>query len=703
MLIFLIKDNDGKTAFGLACISSNHECARLLRALHWAHDKDKSQNERVRKDQTKKKKEEEARAARGRLKAEKAQLSYTNWMKERHLSPKGTPKATEKRKESRSKSCSTCTSTSKHQSSVIASQPMTVLPIKLNSHQEQRNLESIGKPYKLHPYTNSAPLIKSHRQKKSSRNKDTPSRLSQSRTVYRARSRGSTSTSSSSSESASASVSISKSSKSISTLVSAPTIELSCDEDDVGIDSVVDPVKSEDITYATSPLPYQVPSHAVGSENSHSNTLLLSEQDIQKNKDCEEADDNLDEDCDSWNELDLVQNDREDEDELVIPYPDYDYSGATDDNSESSLFHDVGDYNNLDSLSLPTVLTKGRTQAELLQLLCRLGNSEDHNSRKHRRSNSFSHNSNRSFSAHFTRRLSLGSIPEGRIVTDYVNEEDDEESTVSSQLLKDLENAINSITGTEEQDSPREHTQEMFKNPENDVVEDIVAHGEERVDSPQQNGYQCATYPSPSIHDQVMDGESDALASAHSMDEIAPSTTLNIVNLAWDVHSKSVQTHVLKTSLPPRNITPPSKKITHPSRKITPPSKKITSPSRKITPPPQKITPPSRKFTPPSKKITPPSRKITPPSIKITPPSRKITPPPQKITSPSRKITPPSRKISPQSQPVQKSDSDPCLASPTTDNDKLFFIEESEDIAEHEVSTTLLDIIPPPIPYTRSA
>ena len=45
-----------KTPYDVACLHGNHECARLLRALNWAKDKDhisqsKLQQERVRQNQ----------------------------------------------------------------------------------------------------------------------------------------------------------------------------------------------------------------------------------------------------------------------------------------------------------------------------------------------------------------------------------------------------------------------------------------------------------------------------------------------------------------------------------------------------------------------------------------------------------------------------------------------------------------------------
>jgi hypothetical protein len=434
-----------------------------------------------------------------------------------------------------------------------------------------------------------------------------------------------------------------------------------------------------------------------------------------------------------------------------LAYPQYDFDVEDD----GGLFHDVGDINNLESLSLPTIMTKDKTPAEILQLLRKLERPGSPAQKYFRRSNSYSHSS-KQVSRAVGRRLSLGSIPEGKVVTDY-KEEMTDDNDLASQFFRDLENTIRGVNSPDV-----EGVEERGQSPSGCSSDEDVP----------------VTTPCGSSKADIQEEHTSGTSAASKSPK-----TLKILNFSWDPTSNLVHTEVSSTpitsmerkpslrvptkrqpptSIPALEVTPPTS-LHVPSetpRKITPPSHRVT-PLRKITPPPHEVMPPSyseevpdssthdisgcypppsdstvpsRRITPPPRKITPPYRRDTPPSRKLTPPSRKVTPPPRKDTPPARRITPPPSKalpvyhmtsldseqpspymdslarrpISPgaatppvsssmHSVPFQLSLSEPCI-TPTQDIDEelcadstrnvaapLFYLEESEE-SEEEVS-----------------
>lgn len=380
-----------------------------------------------------------------------------------------------------------------------------------------------------------------------------------------------------------------------------------------------------------------------------------------------------------------------------LAYPQYDFE--EDDDDDNSLFHDVGEFNNLESLSLPSAVTKDRTPAEVLQLLRNFG-SPGNGRKKFRRSNSFSYSSKQSAGPP-GRRHSLGSIPEDKVVTDY--EELDEEDRIDSQLLRDFEKVINGISGT-------------------GIIEDVLKTGD-KGRSPEESTAgtdnseplkksSVSTSSCPDIlleaGTQGLEDEFSAFATAKPSKSLQ---TLKIVNFAWNPVSKlvytqvssvpmerkpslKVSTHQDTTQLPhnhptledsslaseimvPQETTPSLQGGggVRPEREVSPLSQKTMTPSRTIslpfceascpddvfasvTPPPHIIMSPSRRVTPPpcepssllhegasSRKITPPSCRVTPPSCEVPPLShstRQISPevggasmPPQSATKPA--------------------------------------------------------------------
>ena len=103
-------------------------------------------------------------------------------------------------------------------------------------------------------------------------------------------------------------------------------------------------------------------------------------------------------------------------------------NGGSSTSIDGLTFHDVGQVNDLQSLAVPSVSTDKPTisPAELLQLL-RLA-SNDTNKRSLRRASSFSSRGSKERSDR-GRRFSLGAIPEGEIVTHYLDEQPEDFDT----------------------------------------------------------------------------------------------------------------------------------------------------------------------------------------------------------------------------------------------------------------------------------
>lgn len=725
----------------MACTSGHYESARLLHALHWAHKKNEAQIEKQREEQVLQRVEAEVKTMEAEVKAERAQTAYSNWLREKKLDSLSSPSKCEQRRESRiispfftrrsSIPCRTCTFSGKSRtkSGQSTSEPKHPVPISINFHQVQKNLDSIGKPDKMHPYTNYRPRAYTARNRKSLTN----SAQSKSRaSSTKATNRSSTSKSRANSRATNRCSTAPTAGVNFFANKIRPSAQ-SRNHDNSGrgiadVETLVSepPLSAANVTagsnnFKTSP--------TVDEENGAFSKSNYAAHGKGNTSDSDEHSNSEDSESEYY-ELNLSKlNMHDDGDGLT--YPQYGF----DIDDDASLFHDVGEFNDLESLSLPAVLTKDKTPAEVLQLLQHLGSSGN-TKRKFSRSHSFSHNTNQ-FSGHFRRRLSLGPIPEGRMVTDYTEKE--EENDIESQILRDLENSIRSIDGTEDKDGSVESS---WLQPPTGVSSDENPSSAYAIQSLQPP---ASTFAEESLLPQER--------------TVPPPKMLKIVNLAWDVTSNTVQSHVSlspitppptrksslmsphatrlqqhgttdspqhelvaplpvpqfdEAALSPQETTP-SHRTTPPPRKITPPaSHKISPPSHKISPPPPhnsippELTPPSCNITPsqcltPARKLTPPSRKLTPPPHTVTPPSHYFAP--RKFTPPSRKITPPLRSVSPPhedtlntentmplpSSPIQSSASDSCIVlsrqrrstpphitrSPHT---PLFYIEEAEDL-----------------------
>ena len=235
---------------------------------------------------------------------------------------------------------------------------------------------------------------------------------------------------------------------------------------------------------------------------------------------------------------------------------------------EDDLFHDVGQTNSLNALSLPNTLTKDRTPAEVVQLLRSLGDLPRFN-----RSNSFSHSYSMAHRHKNPRRFSLGAIPEGKIVTSY---SDDEQST--SQLLDTqfLESLIVNLEGGGRQD--------------NDSIRRVGTHGvhdddEELFDSASDESetLSCTSSSnstsdeSPEVDDFIEVPHSDLPTVAITQDNMPPQITcpqsLKVVNLAWNPLLNTVQSHISEYPLSPPDFSNKGGRCT-PTHKLPPTNKK---------------------------------------------------------------------------------------------------------------------------------
>jgi len=89
LLSLFFQDKDGFTAYNIACLQSQHECARLLRALHWANKKDTSTSQGMREEAMRQSREKEAKVLHARLKKEAAGTAYDKWLEKNNATNSG--------------------------------------------------------------------------------------------------------------------------------------------------------------------------------------------------------------------------------------------------------------------------------------------------------------------------------------------------------------------------------------------------------------------------------------------------------------------------------------------------------------------------------------------------------------------------------------------------------------------------------------
>lgn len=149
------------TPLDLACLHGNHECARLLKALHWAKNKDCVAEHRIWKNRQCQKQKAVIKIVQTKLRQQEAEIAYEEWLKQNQFStsPILLPKPSRTTCETCSKQMSLASKTTC--ASNTESYPR-VAKIQLCFDQAQHNLESVGKPEKLYPYVNYPPAQYRH-------------------------------------------------------------------------------------------------------------------------------------------------------------------------------------------------------------------------------------------------------------------------------------------------------------------------------------------------------------------------------------------------------------------------------------------------------------------------------------------------------------------------------------------------------------
>ena len=557
---------------------NQHECARLLRALHWASKKDSEDKEKLRKDEIKRRQTNALLSLQEQLRKEAVELSYNQW-----LEKKSNPGIRDRMPVTYARSTMSSRGDSKRLSvSTRKSIPHLRFSIKVNPKQAKRNIASVGKPDKLQPYTNYPPIGKSFGSRTSVHH------LSKSRSEPQSMGRMSRSA--------------------VQSAGATPASVKHCNRTDHHQNAVVTKnnqrrsvrggveskeKRSHKSGYDVSknqaePQYNQTEKHELKTVNS-----VIDQNDTGKvdKEPIIAAGDNFRADVDKSEEQNNNIKGKDDIDEKVTEglspeeeevIDELDFStlrgnGALNDfiidGDEDDLFHDVGQTNSLNALSLPNTLTKDRTPAEIIQLLRSFGGL----SRSYNRSNSFSLGHSMVDKNRSQRRFSLGAIPEGRIVTSY-----SEEDQSSSQLLDKqfLESLIQSLNGGVSKTVQGAHIQHDHQG-DSDLDSELESDDSETSSYFTSNGSGKGDFPAylDDVHDQVCKDVSPIPKVEVSQDDmpsfISRPPSLKVVNLAWDPVSNSVQSHVSRSEspLPPPDFSQMEGRRT-PTLRMTPPNSK---------------------------------------------------------------------------------------------------------------------------------
>lgn len=510
-----------------------------------------------------------------RLRKEAADVSYDQWLEKKNMSatrPKGHGKG-ERKHRTYSRSTASSRAASKQASvSIHKSNPQLTSAIKVNPKQAKRNVTTVGKPEKMQPYTNYPPAGHRTSMHCLSKTRSEPSRSGRS---------------------------------SRATIRSAASVpagvryysKLHQQQATMQHQNNEEQKQNEDITERKET--YESGKGMEGSKQQQAEQrqqCTLRDADKSVNEEQLIVVEKISEDDGKTQELEKMNNEGEKtkitdgsnvnpledgvdeldftklkENDLFVNR----FAGANEcsiEGEEDDLFHDVGQTNSLNALSLPNTLTKDRTPAELVQLLRSFGG----HSGSYNRSNSFSYGHSMVHRGRSQRRLSLGAIPEGQIVTSYSDEDQSTSQLLDDQFLESLICSLSSDSG--KQNSLNQDGGELF-DLESDESEILSCSTSSEDESMAEDDDQCK-----SVRDQepvLPKVEISQDDSSPLVRQITRPQSLKVVNLAWDPVLNTVQSHISESPLSQPDFSSGFSRRTQ-THKLTPPSRNSNAQSHRL-------------------------------------------------------------------------------------------------------------------------
>ena len=491
----------------MAQLNGHFECARLLQALHWCSHKDQKLKEKLQLEDYLAEKELRDKTFNRFNKRHRGTKAFEQWLsiKQIPLGARQDPGACELRLDSRLSHHSTCScegcSFSCH-SSIIANKKLTH-STKLSYSQSPNNLKSVGKPSKMYPYTNYPE--KPYRAHKSSDGKFTANnragkKLHQlSKTFPLARVNG-----------------------------KVTTTECRTTPDDHVVEAISDDqsASSDNCIVVTPTINMSNSNEVQLQENISSENLKINEQEG------------------IVNGINTLTGHIRCENGL-------EQSTADTGDSNDLTFHDVGPVNDLQTVSAnvssPTIIRLLQTQTlqQVTQTTAAPVRSVSHSQINHR------HNAYR---GKLHRRVSLGSIPEGRVVTDYSRELEDDHSLqdaiiqellLAQQQAKENRSNFNDTTGWSSDGSGSEDAGSSSGSEANsdEGEQDWAESSYDRKNRPLRPKGALATRSTPSLSNKNLAefqppkrpssvGSAKVSAKFNNTQKSSP-PSLAILNLAW--------------------------------------------------------------------------------------------------------------------------------------------------------------------------
>ena len=488
----------------MAKLSGHFECARLLQALHWCSYKDQKLREKLQLEDYLAEKELRDKTFNTLNKRHRATKAFEQWLsiKQIPLGARQDPEACEFRLESRLSHHSTCSCegcSGSNNSSTVSNKSLTH-STKLSYSQVPNNLKSVGKPSKMYPYTNYPE--KSYRAQKPGDNKR----------INNDRCRG-----------------------------------------------------SKQAHYRSKTFPLERTNGKTSAKecrtsDDHAKKAINDDQSASNDKNCNvvipTASTNNSDEAEKNHFQDNGNSEKSNEQEIIISDGNVTENGrclehlVLDTNDSSDLtFHDVGPVNDLQTVSAnvssPTIVRLLQTQTlqQVTQTAPAPVRSVSYSQINHR------HNAYR---GKLYRRVSLGSIPEGKVVTDYSRELDDDhtlqdaiirELLLSQQQAKENRDNFNDTTGWTSDGSGSEGSSsgsEAYSDEEEEWAESSY----DRKNRPLRPKGALATRSTPSLSNKnLVDiqppqrpssvGSAKISVKQHNNKQKSSPPSLAILNLAW--------------------------------------------------------------------------------------------------------------------------------------------------------------------------